>query len=347
MRHIPLGSSQITVSEFCLGSMTWASQNSEAEAHAQIDCALDHGINFIDTAEMYPSPPKKETAGNTEIMIGNWLEKTGRRSDIVLASKIVGPNGGMVRDGAGISAETLDLALDASLERLKTDYLDLYQLHWPNRGSYHFRQNWSYDPSSQNRAETEAHMVEVLGKLKDLRDAGKIRAVGLSNETAWGTAQWLRLARDMGAPEMLTIQNEYSLLCRFYDLDLAELAVNEGVTLLAYTPLAGGMLSGKYDGGRATPEGSRRAINETIGGRVTDRVWPAIDAYLDIARRHDLDPSEMAFAWTRTRPFPTIPIFGSTTVAHVETAARAADLKLSDEVLAEIETAHRAHPMPF
>ncbi len=347
MRRIPLGRSGLEVPELCLGTMTWGTQNTLEEAHEQIEMALDHGVDFIDTAEMYPvNPVSAENVGRTESIIGEWFARTGRRGDVILATKITGANGGFVRAGAGISSAAIREAVEGSLKRLQTDYIDLYQLHWPNRGSYHFRQNWDFDPSGQNREQTLDHMRDVLGELQRQVAAGKIRHVGLSNESAWGTAMWLRLAEEMGAPRMVSIQNEYSLLCRLFDTDLAELGVNEDVTLLAYSPLAAGLLSGKY-APDVTPPGSRRSLNPELGGRITPRVWPAIDAYGAIAERHGLSLPQMALAWLRTRPFATSAIFGATRPEHVKTAVESTALALGPEVLAEISAAHKAHPMPF
>lgn len=346
MRMNTLGRTGLRVSELCLGSMTWGTQNTEAEAHAQIDMALDHGINFIDTAEMYPvNPVSAETVGRTEQIIGTWIAKNGRRDAFVLASKIAGA-GSFPRGGAPITGAALVGAVDQALARLQTDMIDLYQLHWPNRGSYMFRQNWAFDPSGQNREDTLANMEEVLRAAQGLVDAGKIRHFGLSNESAWGTAQWLRLSDQHGLPRMQTIQNEYSLLCRMYDTDLAELSVNEDVGLLAYSPLATGLLTGKYQGG-AVPEGSRMDINGTLGGRKTERVFPAVDAYLAIARKHGLDPVHMALAWCRTRPFMASAIFGATDVDQLARVLGSVDVVLGQEVLDEINTAHKAHPMPY
>ena len=347
MRKIPLGRSGLEVPELCLGTMTWGTQNTLEEAHEQIDMALDHGVDFIDTAEMYPvNPVTAENVGRTESIIGEWFARTGRRGDVVLATKITGANGGFVRGGAGISSAAIREAVDGSLKRLQTDYIDLYQLHWPNRGSYHFRQNWDFDPSGQNREQTLDHMRDVLGELQRQVAAGKIRHVGLSNESAWGTAMWLRLAEEMGAPRMVSIQNEYSLLCRLFDTDLAELSVNEDVTLLAYSPLATGLLSGKY-APDVTPPGSRREYYPGLGGRITPRVWPAIEAYQEIATRHGLSLPQMALAWLRTRPFATSAIFGATRPEHVKTAVESTAVELGPEVLAEISAAHKAHPMPY
>jgi len=347
MRRIPLGRSGLEVPELCLGTMTWGTQNTLEEAHEQIEMALDHGVDFIDTAEMYPvNPVTAENVGRTESIIGAWFARTGRRGDVILATKITGANGGFVRGGAGISSAAIREAVEGSLKRLQTDYIDLYQLHWPNRGSYHFRQNWDFDPSGQNREETLDHMRDVLGELQRQVAAGRIRHVGLSNESAWGTAMWLRVAKEMGAPRMISIQNEYSLLCRLFDTDLAELSVNEDVTLLAYSPLAAGLLSGKY-APDVIPPGSRRSLNPKLGGRVTPRVWPAIEAYRAIAERHGLSLPQMALAWLRTRPFAVSAIFGATRPEHLKTALESAAVELGPDVLAEISAAHKAHPMPF
>ena len=347
MKMTTLGRSDLRVSEICLGSMTWGTQTDEADAHAQIAQALDAGVNFIDTAEMYPvNPISAETVGNSEAIIGNWLARNGRRDELVIATKISGANGGFVRGGAGISGPAIRAAVEASLKRLQTDVIDLYQLHWPNRGSYHFRQNWAYDPSGQDRGEILAHMAEVLQVLGDLVAEGKLRQIGLSNESAWGTAQWLRLSDEGVGPRMQTIQNEYSLLCRLYDTDLAELAVNENVTLLAFSPLAAGLLTGKY-AGDVTPEGSRRSLSETLGGRISPRVWQAVSAYLGVANAHVVDPVHMALAFTLSRPFPVVPIFGATTTAQLDHILKGAGLELSADVLDEIAVAHKAHPMPY
>ena len=251
-----------------------------------------------------------------------------------------------VRNGAPISSETIAETVEGSLKRLQTDYIDLYQFHWPNRGSYMFRKNWDYDPTTQNREETLDNMRDCLEALQGQVDKGNIRAFGLSNESAWGTAQWLRLSEEGVGPRVASIQNEYSLLCRMYDTDLAELSVNEDVGLLAFSPLGTGLLTGKYQGG-VVPEGSRKSIVPELGGRHSLRVYDAVAAYLEIAARHGLDPVHMALAWCRTRPFMASAIFGATKQAQLEHALKSVELELSVEVLEEISRAHRAHPMPY
>lgn len=337
----------LVLSELMLGSMTWGIQNTEAEAHAQIDAALANGVNAIDTAEMYPTPVDPAKVGRTEEIIGTWnAANPARRGDYVLATKVAGDNGGAIRGGRGYDGQVIREAVEASLKRLRTDYVDIYQLHWPMRGSYMFRKNWTFDPTGQDHAGTLSHMRDVLGAMKDLVAEGKVRHFGLSNESAWGTATWLRLAREMGAPKVVTVQNEYSLLCRLYDTDMAELSHHEDVRLLAYSPLACGFLTGKYQDGDA-PEGSRLSLSPTMGGRNTPRVRPAAAAYLEIADRHGLDPVHLALAFCRTRPFMGAAIFGATTPEHVERALGSTEVTLSDEVMAEIDAAHRAHPMPY
>ncbi len=346
MKKLPLGRTGLTVSEYCMGTMTFGTQTDEADAHRQLDMARDAGINFLDAAEMYPvNPIRAETLGLTEEIVGRWLSDR-RPSDMIVATKITGKGSVAIPDGAPITPVRMREAVDASLRRLQVECIDLYQLHWPNRGSYHFRQQWGYDPSSQDRAETIEHMLEILHCAQELVAAGKIAHFAQSNETSWGTAQWLRLAEDNGLPRVASIQNEYSLLCRYFDTDLAELSVNEDVPLLAYSPLAAGLLTGKYAGG-VTPEGSRRSINPDLGGRITPRVFEAVSGYMGIAARHGLDPVHMALAFTRSRPASTIPIIGATTSAQLEVVLAAADGTLDDAVLADIDAMHRVHPMPY
>jgi aryl-alcohol dehydrogenase-like predicted oxidoreductase len=346
MKTLPLGSSGLTVSELCLGTMTWGSHNTEEEAHAQADLALERGVTFWDTAEMYPTNPVlAETAGRTEEIIGTWLADRGGRSRIVLATKVAG-KGPILRPGERTTGRIMRAALEASLRRMKTDYVDLYQLHWPNRGAYHFRQHWSYAPLGIDREAETAHMEDMLTTAKALMDEGKIRAIGMSNETVWGAARWLHLAEMLGLPRMASVQNEYSLLCRQFDTDWAELSIVENLPLLAFSPLATGLLSGKY-AGDVTPEGTRRSHTPDLGGRITAHVFPAVAAYLGIAARHGLDPCQMAIAFCRSRPFTTIPIIGATSLAQLETDIGAADLVLGAEVQEEIREAQRDHPMPY
>ena len=351
MKTLTLGRTGLTVSELCLGTMTWGTQNTEAEGHAQADLALDHGVTFWDTAEMYPvNPVRRETVGRSEEIIGDWLAARGGREGLQIATKAAGP--GDILRRQGYDGKILRRTIDDSLARLKTDYIDLYQLHWPVRGSYAFRQNWDYDPGQQDKARTLDHMADVLGAIAEAHKAGKIRAFGLSNESAWGTARWIDTAERLGAPRVVTIQNEYSLLNRLFDTDLAELALNEDVTLLAYSPLAAGLLTGKYLRG-AEPAGSRAAVDRAsggkgnLGGRRTRRAEEAVAAWHKLAAELRLDPVHAAIAFTQQRPFPVIPIIGATDVMQLEHLLAGLDLRLSSDVLARIAQFHRDHPMPY
>lgn len=346
MKTLTLGKTGLNVSELCLGTMTWGSQNTESEGHAQADLALDQGVTFWDTAEMYPvNPVKAETIGRTEEIIGTWLAARGGRDRVVLATKITG-KGQIVRPGEPITGVTMRAAVEGSLKRLQTDYIDLYQLHWPNRGSYHFRQAWRYAPTGTNKTAETASMTDVLTTAQALVAEGKIRAIGLSNESVWGAARWLHLADTLGLPRMATVQNEYSLLCRQFDTDWAELSLIEDMPLLAFSPLATGLLSGKY-AGDVIPDGSRRSFNADLGGRVTLQVFPAVAAYLGIAARHGLDPCQMAIAFCLARPFRTVPIIGASTLRQLAVNIGAASVTLAPEVLDEIAEAHRAYPAPY
>jgi aryl-alcohol dehydrogenase-like predicted oxidoreductase len=347
MKYNSLGRTDISVSEICLGTMTWGSQNSEADAHAQMDYAVEKDVNFFDTAELYPTTPvSAATQGWTEDYIGSWFNKTGKRGDIVLATKVAGRGRDYLRGGEGADAKNIRLALEASLTRLKTDYVDLYQIHWPNRGHFHFRGAWNYNPYKQDKAQAAADIAEILEALGDCVKAGKLKAFGLSNETTWGTQKYLSLAEAKGLPRVATIQNEYNLLYRHYDLDLAELSHHEDVGLLAYSPLAGGILSGKYLEGQK-PAGSRGSINGDIGGRLVPQQQAATRAYVDLAKKHGLDPSAMALAFCLTRPFMASVIIGATTMDQLKVNIGAADLKLSDEVMTAIAKIHREYPMPI
>ncbi|WP_340110016.1 aldo/keto reductase [Pikeienuella sp. HZG-20] len=351
MKHTTLGRNGPTVSALCLGSMTWGSQNTEAEGHAQIERALAAGVNFIDTAEMYPANPgPNDQPGATEAIIGSWLAKSGRREEIVLASKITGEGSQRARAGVAptppITPAEIEKALDASLKRLRTDHIDLYQLHWPNRGSYHFRRYWGWTPPAHDPARERQEIADILGALDRAIDAGKIGHVGLSNETAWGLMLFLEVAERHALPRVVSIQNEYSLLCRLFDLDLGEICMAEGVSLLAYSPLATGILSGKYAGDK-TPPNTRRALNATLNGRITPQLWPAHDAYLDLAKGSGLDPAAMALAFCLSRPFMGAAIFGATSLDQLDTALSAASLTLTEEQSAAIEAIHRRFPAPI
>ena len=347
MTMIQLGADGLRVSDLCLGTMTFGNQTAEADAHAQMDMAADHGVTFFDTAEMYPvNPVRAETVGRSEEVIGSWLAARGGRGRIQIATKVSGPGQKPVRDGAALTGGVMEAAADASLRRLGTDCIDLYQLHWPSRPTYHFREIWRFEPKGQDPARIEAHMLDMLEAADRLIRAGKIRAVALSNESVWGAAKWLSLAAKHGLPRMASAQNEYSLLCRQFDSDWAEFSVLEEMPLLAFSPLAAGMLTGKYQGD-VTPPGSRRALNPLLSGRMTLRALTAVDAYHAVAEKHGLDPVHMAIAFCRGRPFLAIPILGATTAAQLKRVLTASGSQLSAEVLRDIDQVHRAHPQPY
>lgn len=347
MQFNALGSSDLEVSSWCLGTMTYGVQTPRDDAYAQMDMALAAGINFFDTAEMYPvNPTSAQTQGDSERIVGEWFARTKRRGEVILATKHSGEGVKHVRGGAPISSASVREAVEGSLARLGTDYIDLYQLHWPNRGSYMFRQNWTYDPSKQDRAATLQHMADTLGALQIEVERGTIRHFGLSNESAWGTTKWCDVAEQTGGPRVVSIQNEYSLLCRLYDTDLAEVSVNEGVSLIPFSPLAAGLLTGKYQNG-AIPEGSRMAINGTLGGRKSERAFEAVALYQQVADAHGLELAHMALAWSAQRPFVASSIFGATDVSQLEYLLKGADMVLSKDVIEALDKAHRACPMPY
>ncbi|MEW7007720.1 MULTISPECIES: aldo/keto reductase [unclassified Lentilitoribacter] len=343
-----LGRTDISVSEICLGTMTWGgNQNTEAEGHEQMDYAVEHGVNFFDTAEMYSvNPVAQHTQGNTERIVGTWFEKSGKRDEIVLATKVMGGGVKWIRDGGIPTRETIGEAIEASLQRMKTDYIDLYQVHWPTRGSIAFRQNWGFDATGQDKDKTIDEIHDILRGLEDAVKAGKVRAVGLSNETTWGTMQYLRLAKEHNLPRVATIQNEYSLLYRHYDLDLAEMSHHEDIGLLPYSPLATGILTGKYQNGEI-PEGSRRSIEASLGGRFTARSEKATAKYLDLAKAHGLDPSQMAIAFCNSRAFVPSTIIGATKMDQLKTCIGAGGMSLSDEVLSGIDDINRHMPWTY
>jgi aryl-alcohol dehydrogenase-like predicted oxidoreductase len=335
MKMKTLGRTAISVSEICLGTMTWGKQNTEAEGHQQMDYAVEHGVNFFDTAEMYAVPPDASTYGRTEEIIGTWFKETGRRNDIVLASKVAGGGRPWVRGGRGIDGPSVREAVEGSLRRLQTDRIDLYQIHWPRRGHYHFEGSWDYNPYLQDKESVLPNMLEVLQVMGELVREGKILHFGLSNESAWGTMQYLKLSMELGLPRVQTIQNEYNFLRRYYDMDLAELAFHEDVGLLAYSPLAAGAISGKYLGG-VLPEGTRGAVAGSAY-RNNQYTEPAIRAYIELAAKHGLDVCQMAIAFCLTKPFMTSVIIGATTMEQLKVNIAAANLELSEPVMNEIQ----------
>lgn len=337
MKTVVLGRSDLNVSSVCLGTMTWGTQNTEAEAHAQLDYAVSRGINFIDTAEMYSVPPNAESYGKTETYVGSWLKRQ-TRDRIVLATKIAGPGRGMkwIRNGdLAFNRRNIRAALDASLSRLQTDYVDLYQLHWPDRNTPIFGQ-YQFDPDKEREYVPLRETLEALG---DLVAEGKIRYVGLSNETPWGVMQFLRLAEEQGLPRIATVQNAYNLINRGWESGLAEIGYREQVSLLPYSPLAFGLLSGKYVD---NPQAHGRAtLFEGFAQRYSKpNVAPAVAAYADLARRNGLTPTQLALGFVASRWFSASTIIGATTPAQLAENIDACQMTLAEDVLREIEALH-------
>jgi len=346
MKYNMLGTTQIQVSEICLGTMTYGQQNTEAEAHQLLDYATANGVNFIDTAELYAVPPSAETYGLTEQYIGSWLKKSGKRSDVILASKIAGPAEGWlphIRDEATrrLDKANIELALNDSLKRLQTDYLDLYQLHWPDRKTNYFGQlGYTHDANDQF-----VSIEETLLALKEQVDAGKIRSIGLSNETPWGTMEFIRLAEQLNLPRVVSIQNPYSLLNRTYEIGLAEVSIRERAGLLAYSPLGFGVLSGKYLKG-AAPKDARLTLYPDYNRYSNDNAIKATEAYVKLANDNVLNPAQMALAFVNAQPFVTSNIIGATTMQQLDDNIASANIRLSSDVLEAIAAIHQHYPNP-
>jgi len=344
MQYRTLGNTDISVSLICLGTMTWGEQNSEAEAHEQLDYAVGEGINFIDAAELYPVPPRKETQGRTEKYLGSWLKKHKDRDQLVIASKVCGPGDWVsyMRDGQPrLDRHNIEKALNASLKRLKTDHIDLYQLHWPERQTNYFgKLGYSHSPNKNG-----VPIAETLGVLGDLVQAGKIRCIGVSNETPWGVMSLLRLAEKHDLPRIVSIQNPYNLLNRSFEVGLSEISHYEGVQLLAYSPLAFGCLSGKYLNG-AKPEGARCTKWERFARYFTPQGVKATEAYVNLAQEHGLNPAQMALAFVNQRPFVASNIIGATNLDQLKANIDSIDLQLSDELLTEIQAIGTTYSNP-
>lgn len=329
MQYNKLPHSTLEVSQIGLGTMTFGVQNTEQDAFNQLDFALERGINFVDTAEMYPVPPSPETQGTTEQHIGNWLKQSGKREKVVLATKVAGPrNMPHIRDNMKLDRRNIHLAIDDSLRRLQTDYVDLYQIHWPQRQTNCFGQlNYPY-PTEQE----EVTLVETLEALAELIKVGKVRYIGVSNETPWGVMTLLRLAEKHALPRTVSIQNPYNLLNRSFEVGLSEISHYEGVQLLAYSPLAFGTLSGKYLNGQR-PKGARCSLFERFVRYFTPQGIEATAAYVDLARQHGLDPAQMALAFVNQRPFVASNIIGATTIDQLESNINSLDVVLTNELL--------------
>ena len=344
MEYRKLGRTDLNVSLICLGTMTWAEQNTQAEAFEQMDAALEAGVNFFDTAELYPVPPSEKTYGGTETMIGNWFAERGKRDQVILATKVVGPmiKAPHIREGkTRLNRPIIEEAVNNSLRRLQTDYIDLYQLHWPDRNSNKFGQlNYVHDEQ-----ETATPIEETLEALEAIRQTGKVRHFGLSNETPWGTMRFVHYAETKNLPRVVSIQNPYNLLNRTFEIGLAEVAHREHVGLLAYSPLAFGVLSGKYLQGQK-PANARLTLYSRFTRYKTTHAENAVQAYVELAQEHGVDPAQMALAYVNSRPFVTSNIIGATTMDQLRTNLQSAELKLSAELLAGIEEIHDRYSNP-
>ncbi len=345
MQYRPLGRTGLSVSAIGLGTMTWGRQNTEAEGHEQMDYALDQGVTFWDTAEMYAIPPTAETYGRTEAVIGNWFQARGKRDKVILASKIIGAaDGGFawIRGGQSkLDRANIFAAAEASLRRLKTDYIDLYQLHWPDRATNRFgTRNYVHRPEKDGTP-----IEETLAALDELVKSGKVRHVGLSNESPWGVMQFLKLSEQKGLPRVASIQNAYNLLNRSFEQGLAEVSMREDVGLLAYSPLGAATLTGKYLDG-AVPPGTRRAIDHRKSRYATVNADAATREYLEVARRHGLSPTQMAIAFTLHQPFVASSLVGATTLEDLKSNIAAIDVTLSEEVLKDLNAVNERYPDP-
>lgn len=347
MDYRTLGTSDLTVSQICLGTMTWGEQNTMAEAHAQMDMARDRGVNFLDTAELYATPPNPGTQGRTEEIIGHWLQARGNRDQMIIATKVVGRSpmawhrGNRVEETRPNRTQIRE-AVEGSLKRLQTDYIDLYQVHWPDRAM----SNFGGTPTIfKNVSREETSLAETLETLDELVKAGKVRAIGLSNESPWGTMSYLHLAEKHGWARVQSVQNAYNLLNRTYEAGMAEVGMREQVGLLAYAPLATGLLTGKYRDG-AKPDGARRTLFD-LGDRYSNpQVEPAVDAYCTLAKEHGLKPADMALAFVNSRPFLGATIIGATNLAQLEANLDACNVTISEELEEAINAIHLTYCNP-
>ena len=342
MNYKKLGNTDINVSTICLGTMTWGEQNTQSEAFEQMNYSLENGVNFWDTAELYAVPPKAETYGHTETIIGNWFEETKKRKDIILASKVGGPSRKYMRNGENsFTGKNLEDALHGSLKRLKTDYIDLYQLHWPERNVNNFgKLGYEHKENDWNKFE------DILENLKKFIEQGKIRYVGLSNETPWGVMNYLQLAKDKDLPRMMAIQNPYSLLNRSYEVGLAEVSIRENIGCLAYSPLASGYLSGKYRN-KQFPKGSRMERDFDFWTRYRKpNMENAVEDYYKISQKYDLDMSQMSIKFCEVQDFMTSVIIGATTMEQLKTNVESVKVNLDSEVIKEINNVQKKYPNP-
>jgi aryl-alcohol dehydrogenase-like predicted oxidoreductase len=346
MEYRKLSNTGLEVSKICLGTMNFGQQNTEADAHEQLDYATSNGVNFIDTAEVYPIPPDPSKQGSTETFVGTWLKHSGKRNDLVIASKVAGiaqsPFMGTRDASKGLTKANILTAIDGTLSRLQVDHIDLYQVHVPDRVSNYFGVR-GFEKIIENGA---AALEETLDGLSEVVKSGKVRFIGVSNETPWGVMEYLRIAREKNFPRIVSIQNQYSLTNRTFEIGLSEMCIREDIAMLPYSPLGGGALSGKYLGG-AQPANARHTLFERNRARYNgSHLQVAIQAYVDVAKKHGLDPSQMALAFVNDRPFVTSNIIGATTMEQLKADIESADLKLSTEVMTDIAELYKTMPDP-
>jgi len=344
MHYHRIPHSSLEISTLGLGTMTFGEQNSEADAHAQLDYAVHQGVNLIDVAEMYPVPPRPETQGLTETYVGNWLKQRANREKLIIATKVSGPsrnNDAGIRPNQILDRRNIRDALDASLKRLQTDYIDLYQVHWPQRATNCFgKLGYTWTDNA-----VPVTLLETLEALTEFQRAGKIRYIGVSNETPWGVMRYLQLAEKHDLPRIVTIQNPYSLVNRSYEVGLAEITQREGVELLAYSCLGFGTLTGKYLNG-ARPAGARNTLFSRFTRYSGEQTQQAVAVYVDVAKRHNLDPAQMALAFVRRQPFVASTLLGATTLEQLKTNLESLHLDLSEDVLEELEAVNRIYTYP-
>ncbi len=343
MKFKKLGNTDLDVSLICLGTMTWGTQNSEKEAFEQMDYSVDQGVNFFDTAELYSVPPNAESYGKTEIMIGNWFEKRKNRKKIILASKVAGPGCDWIRNGENsFNEKNLSKAIDGSLKRLKTDYIDLYQLHWPERSTNCFGKR-DYVHRENERAWND--FESILESLEKFIKNGKIRYIGMSNETPYGLSAYLECSKNKKLPRMMSVQNPYSLVNRTYEIGMAEISIREKCGLLVYYPLAAGALSGKYRNGQM-PKNSRLSLFKGWERMINPLAMKAYDQYYQLAKEYNLTMVQLAQSFVNSRPFVTSNIIGATTMEQLKENIKSVDVELSQEIMEKINLIHNNNPNP-
>ncbi len=353
MKYSKLGRTGLEVSRVCLGTMTWGEQNTEADGHEQMDYAVEQGINFFDTAELYAVPTSQPTQGRTEEIIGTWFQKTGKRKDVILATKVAGAGIPWIRGGETLTGDSIRVAVEGSLKRLQTDYIDLYQLHWPNRPFPHFGSNHAglIDFTSNDTARVEDNLMDIQRAIDEVVKAGKVCHFGLSDDSAWGIMKYNEQAKEFNFPRVESIQNEFSLLCRSDDPYVAEVCVREEVAYLPWSPLVAGQISGKYGHGK-TPEGTRWASAKKIDDdfdtfRDCEDAHAAVEQYIAVAKKHGLDVCQMALKFVDKQNFVTSTIIGATTMEQLKSNIDAFDIELSDDVMADIDKVYRQFPIPY